>query len=393
MTTGELAGRLGVAPTTIRSWGRRYGLEPAAHTPGGHRRWSPADVARLERMRALTSTGLAPAEAALLVRGGPAEAPRFARRAAAETAHPEEGAATGAVAAGAAEAAPPLPVGPDGPVGPVGPGADGPDHVDGLDRPDPADRGDRPSTAGRPHRGDRPSTAGRPDGPDRPGGLDHLPDGPLTGPGAPTAERPDLVRAALRLDSAAMDAILRAALASHGVVGAWDQVITPALRAVGRLWETSGERYIDIEHALTWHVSGALGRCVPRGADRRGAATVLACMPGEDHTLPLQALAAALAERRLPVRMLGGALPAEPLVAAVRRTGPAAVGLWSQSVATVSRALAAQVAAMEWGVRGARRRPAVLLLGPGWTGRTVPGAHHPPGLAEAADLCASLGRE
>ncbi|MFD0431588.1 MerR family transcriptional regulator [Streptomyces zhihengii] len=264
LTTGELAGRLGVAPTTIRSWGRRYGLEPAAHTPGGHRRWSPADVARLERMRALTSTGLAPAEAALLVRGGPAEAPRFARRAAAETAHPEEGAATGAVAAGAAEAAPPLPVGPDGPVGPVGPGADGPDHVDGLDRPDPADRGDRPSTAGRPHRGDRPSTAGRPDGPDRPGGLDHLPDGPLTGPGAPTAERPDLVRAALRLDSAAMDAILRAALASHGVVGAWDQVITPALRAVGRLWETSGERYIDIEHALTWHVSGALGRCVPR---------------------------------------------------------------------------------------------------------------------------------
>ncbi|MEW2555982.1 MerR family transcriptional regulator [Streptomyces zhihengii] len=324
LTTGELAGRLGVAPTTIRSWGRRYGLEPAAHTPGGHRRWSPADVARLERMRALTATGLAPAEAARLVRAGPA--------------------------------------GPGGPVGPGGPGSgDGPDHMDDPDRPATADS--------------------------------RLPDGPQTGPGPPTAERPDLVRAALRLDSAAMDAILRSALASHGVVGAWDQVITPALRAVGRLWETSGERYIDIEHALTWHVSGALGRFVPRGTDRRGAATVLACMPGEDHTLPLQALAAALAERRLPVRMLGGALPAEPLVAAVRRTGPAAVGLWSQSVATVSRALAAQVAAMEWGVRGARRRPAVLLLGPGWAGRTVPGAHHPPGLAEAADLCASLGRE
>ncbi|MBM7092763.1 MerR family transcriptional regulator, partial [Streptomyces sp. S12] len=45
MTTGEVARRLGVAPTTVRTWDRRYGLGPDAHTGGRHRRWTAADVA------------------------------------------------------------------------------------------------------------------------------------------------------------------------------------------------------------------------------------------------------------------------------------------------------------------------------------------------------------
>ncbi|MEV4047906.1 transcriptional regulator, partial [Streptomyces sp. NPDC049744] len=59
------------------------------------------------------------------------------------------------------------------------------------------------------------------------------------------------------------------------------------------------------------------------------------------------------------------------------------VALWAQSRATASRPLAQHVAAMEWGVRGARRRPVLLTLGPGWAGRTVPGLARPSGLAEA----------
>uniref|UniRef100_UPI000EF5CCCB MerR family transcriptional regulator n=1 Tax=Streptomyces sp. E2N171 TaxID=1851914 RepID=UPI000EF5CCCB len=66
LTTGEVARRLGVAPTTVRTWDQRYGLGPDRHTGGRHRRWTPADVARLERMCALTATGIPPAEAALL---------------------------------------------------------------------------------------------------------------------------------------------------------------------------------------------------------------------------------------------------------------------------------------------------------------------------------------
>nr|WP_259446445.1 MerR family transcriptional regulator [Streptomyces geysiriensis] len=66
LSTGEVARRLGVAPTTVRTWDRRYGLGPAAHTGGRHRRWTPEDLARLERMCALTATGLPPSEAARL---------------------------------------------------------------------------------------------------------------------------------------------------------------------------------------------------------------------------------------------------------------------------------------------------------------------------------------
>jgi hypothetical protein len=80
---------------------------------------------------------------------------------------------------------------------------------------------------------------------------------------------------------------------------------------------------------------------------RPGAATLLACVPGENHTLALEVLAAALAEHGLPVRMFGAALPAEALIEAVRRTGPAAVALCAQSRSTASRPLAQHVADME----------------------------------------------
>ncbi|SDC47309.1 MerR family transcriptional regulator [Streptomyces prasinopilosus] len=313
LTTGEVARRLGVAPTTVRTWDRRYGLGPTAHTGGRHRRWTDEDVARLERMCALTATGLAPAEAARLALDGvtpDAPAPR----------------------AGTAPVSPPAPA---------------------ARRRGRAGAGLRLGDARQECRG--------------------------------------VARAALRLDAAALDELLRTAMEEHGLITAWTEVIVPTLQAVGRKWESSGERYVEVEHFLSWHVSGALRRHAPPvAADRPGATTVLACVPAENHTLPLEVLAAALAERGLPVRMFGGALPVESLVAAVRRTGPVAVGLWAQSRTTASRPLAQHVAAMEWGVRGARRKPVVLTLGPGWAGQTVPGLPRPPGLAEAVAVVESV---
>ncbi|UNX54305.1 MerR family transcriptional regulator [Georgenia sp. TF02-10] len=64
LTVAAVAARLGVAASTLRTWDRRYGLGPTAHEAGSHRRYSPADVARLERMRSLTLQGVAPADAA-----------------------------------------------------------------------------------------------------------------------------------------------------------------------------------------------------------------------------------------------------------------------------------------------------------------------------------------
>ncbi|MGW0785897.1 MerR family transcriptional regulator [Streptomyces sp. NPDC002913] len=304
LATGEVARRLGVAPTTLRTWDRRYGLGPDVRTDGRHRRWTPGDVARLERMCALTATGLPPAEAARMARSE----------------EPPAAAPPGRTVVGA----------------------------------------QRSAARGR-------SRAGS--------GLQL---------GDVRLECRGVARAALRLDAAALDELLLAAIAEHGLVAAWTEVIVPTLQAVGRKWETSGEKYVEVEHFLSWHVSGALRRASPPTvADRPGATTLLACLPGETHTLPLEVLSAALTERGVPVRMFGGALPVESLIAAVHRTGPAVVGLWAQSRTTASRPLALHVTAMEWGVRGARRRPVVLTLGPGWAGQAVAGLAHPSGLAEA----------
>src|SRR5699024_3119414 len=73
LTVAAVAGRLGVAASTLRTWERRYGLGPSARTAGRHRRYDAADVARLQVMRRLTRQGAAPADAALLARGQEAE--------------------------------------------------------------------------------------------------------------------------------------------------------------------------------------------------------------------------------------------------------------------------------------------------------------------------------
>jgi len=64
LTVAAVARRIGVAPATLRTWDRRYGLGPSSHEAGSHRRYCPADLARLTLMRRLISTGVAPSEAA-----------------------------------------------------------------------------------------------------------------------------------------------------------------------------------------------------------------------------------------------------------------------------------------------------------------------------------------
>ncbi|MGO1315849.1 MAG: MerR family transcriptional regulator [Cellulomonadaceae bacterium] len=59
-----VARRLGVAPATLRTWDRRYGLGPSERSAGSHRRYSRDDVLRLLVMRRLTLEGVAPADAA-----------------------------------------------------------------------------------------------------------------------------------------------------------------------------------------------------------------------------------------------------------------------------------------------------------------------------------------
>lgn len=322
LTTGALARMLGVSPTTVRSWERRYGIGPARRDPGRHRQWSPRDVAVLAEMCRLTARGVTPAEAARLALAAKAPGP---------SGPPESSEASGS----------------SGPSEPPGPPAGGP----------------------------------------APGGGNALPVGTV---------RPEcrgLARAAVRLDAPELARILRHSVDTLGPVAAWTEVMMPALRAAGRKWAAEGERYVEVEHLLSWHVAAALRRAADRVEPPQGPAVLLAGMPAELHALPLEALAAGLAERGLPFRMFGPALPTEALLEAVRRTGPPAVLLWSQVARTADRALARRVAETTWGPHGARTRPVVLTAGPGWTGpRRPPGALRPRDLPTALDQLEHLLR-
>ncbi|MDX8052226.1 MerR family transcriptional regulator [Lentzea sp. BCCO 10_0798] len=74
-TPRAVAGMLGIAPTTLRTWDQRYGLGPSVRTDGGHRRYEEADIEVLRRMVALTAQGVAASAAAVLARKQPVAPP------------------------------------------------------------------------------------------------------------------------------------------------------------------------------------------------------------------------------------------------------------------------------------------------------------------------------
>lgn len=75
---GKVAELLGVSPVTLRSWSARYGIGPPVRGAGRHRRYSDADVRRLQHMRRLVARGIPVREAAATAFGGPsAERPEF----------------------------------------------------------------------------------------------------------------------------------------------------------------------------------------------------------------------------------------------------------------------------------------------------------------------------
>ncbi|WP_446459189.1 MerR family transcriptional regulator [Streptomyces zaomyceticus] len=372
ISTGAVARRLGVSPTTVRSWDQRYGIGPAVRANGKHRRWAPGDIAMLEEMCRLTAAGVPPGEAARAARasrGGPgAAAPKG------PGSQPETAVAPQTSQTPQTRQTPLVQEAPQAPQAPQTPQA--PQRPQMREAP-PAPAPPSPSPS--------PSPRGR-----QPGSGNGLPLGSVT------PECRGLARAAVRLDGPAMESLLERVVRDYGLVAAWEQVMAPALHAVGRKWASSGDLYVEVEHLLSWHVSTALRRRAVASPGPFDATNpvVLACVPAEAHTLPLEALAAGLAERGLPYRMFGGAVPAEALIAVVRRSGPAAVVLWSQARSTAAHALATSVADTASGVRGARTTPLVVLAGPGWAGRgpgsAGTGFLRPTGLREALDAILRL---
>ncbi|MCU0262174.1 MAG: cobalamin B12-binding domain-containing protein [Candidatus Nanopelagicales bacterium] len=263
---------LGVAPGTLRSWERRYGLAPSLHTPGGHRRYGPIDLARLAVMHRLVQEGVPPAEAARVAIHTPISAE------AADLANPYSvllagvpGAAPGTAAA----------------------------QVDALMDPEP-------------------SASASPGG----GRVLPLPRSPRSARG--------LARAAMALDSHSCHRTISASLAERGTIPTWEDLIRPVLVAVGERWEQSN-RGVEIEHSFSAVVLGALSAHSARlERPRNGRPVVLAGAADDLHDLPLAVLRAALADVGIRSHMVGARTPGDALREAVERLGAPVVFLWAQ---------------------------------------------------------------
>jgi DNA-binding transcriptional MerR regulator len=370
LTVAAVARRLGVAPSTLRTWDRRYDLGPSAHTAGSHRRYSPEDLARLVVMRRLTLDGVPPADAARIAL---AHGPDLASAAPGPTGalttdgRGENGgddrdwSREAASASASGEAAREVSTGEN--PRPIAIPAARRGHAFELGAPlldaDPAAaagvvRSWPLGAAEAPSGGTVPAlrSAGRAGG----GRVVALPEG------SPAAR--GLARAAMSLDSSEVHRLFGDAVRACGVREAWDGLAMPVLQSIGERWRVTGDG-VDVEHAFSEALLTVL-HSVTASLRRpsNGRPVVLGCAEGDYHTLPLHALAAALAEEHIGVRMLGVGMPASALVAAVRRSGPAAVFLYARLAVTDVEVLDLLP----------RQRPAprILLGGPGWARRALP---------------------
>jgi DNA-binding transcriptional MerR regulator len=191
-----------------------------------------------------------------------------------------------------------------------------------------------------------------------------------------------LARAALRLDALGIRDLVATAISERGAIDAWDRVMRPVLISVGER-AAAADEMVEVEHLLSGCIS-AVFAALPQPARTSPIRLLLSCADDEQHSLPIEALAAALALRGIPARVLGARVPPNALRAAVRRTGPTAVLVWSHSRATAHLGQLEELLA-------ARGRPAlVAAAGPGWDTDTLPpGVVAPASLAEAVELFAA----
>lgn len=148
------------------------------------------------------------------------------------------------------------------------------------------------------------------------------------GSASASEEAEQLVSLAEQLDTSAMSIVLERSLQRRGVIDTWNGLCRPAYAALVDRQITGA--CIDAEHALSWVLAGSFRSVVQARQGLRDEGIVLACTPGERHLLPMDVLAAALAEAGIAVRMLGSDVPLTALADALARIRPQTLVLWSQ---------------------------------------------------------------
>lgn len=193
------------------------------------------------------------------------------------------------------------------------------------------------------------------------------------------------------LDTGAVAGVLAAAMRDRGVDDTWLRVCVPALRGATTIHDGAD---IAVEHALSEGLRLAFDAVsAPRYADIRVNDVVLACTPGEGHTLPLQALAASLFERRIGACVLGARVPWPALHRTICRTSARTAVIWAQTTHGATAADLGAIATMAARHRATR----FMVAGPGWTMDRPPHALpddvvHLTDFRDAVDACAAVNR-
>ncbi len=169
--------------------------------------------------------------------------------------------------------------------------------------------------------------------------------------------------------------LLRRAIDDRGVIATWDTVIRPALAWFGDRWDAS-DGCIVAEHVLSDCATTTFRSMALTRAAIGARPVLLAGAPGETHLLPLCALGAALAERRVRSALVGAA-PGPVTAEAIRRTKPSAVMVWSQTAQTADLAVLI-------GQPEIRSGHLLAAAGPGWDCLRLPRRVESPASITAA---------
>ncbi|MGN6608932.1 MAG: MerR family transcriptional regulator [Jatrophihabitans sp.] len=181
------------------------------------------------------------------------------------------------------------------------------------------------------------------------------------------------------LDAAGVASAVRALLVERGAVSTWTDVVTPFLQRLGAEWAGTGTG-IECEHIAVAAIMSAFDRWT---FDQRqtspGGRAVLAAVQHDQHTAPLHALAAALAERNIEPIVLGS-VPESAFSTTVARlpdsADVAALVVWSRIGETASSLALRRVRALGL---------PVFAAGPGWPTRLPSGVERVRTLPDAVD--------
>ena len=153
--------------------------------------------------------------------------------------------------------------------------------------------------------------------------------------------------ASTRLDTDGIRAELSRASTVLGLAGCIDEVLLPSMRQIGLWWE-AGRCDLKQEHLTTEAARAWLDRSSAFApTPTRRNPVVLACGPGDLHTIGLEALALLLRQEGWPCRILGAHTSTASLTTAAVATGAAGVVIVSHLPTGRRRALASIAAVAE----------------------------------------------